>query len=154
IFDYGDHCEQFGFLPGQVIFEEGQALPPDENAVGVYNNIGKTYDFYREVFKRDSLDNAGEKLFSTVHFNAADHYNNGQLVCSPNVSAWYEYPSYIREMIFGDGDGHLFSSLGLDLNVVAHEYTHGINTVTARLNFMSEPGALSEATSDIMAECV
>ena len=51
--------------------------------------------------------------------------------------------------MFGDGDGTDFSPLSGALDVVAHEFTHGVTAHTAKLGMEGESGALNEALSDI-----
>ena len=53
---------------------------------------------------------------------------------------------------FGDGGGNDDPLTALD--VVAHEYTHGLTDFTADLVYMDEPGALNESYSDIYGTAV
>ncbi|MGZ3442155.1 MAG: M4 family metallopeptidase, partial [Polyangia bacterium] len=54
-----------------------------------------------------------------------------------------------KQLVFGDGDGSDFSALSGALDVVAHEFTHGVTYHTARLGMEGENGALNDAISDI-----
>ncbi len=120
-------------LPGSLLFTEGGSSS-DSAAMAAYNNLGSTYDFYKNVFGRDSYDGSGASLIATVHFSS--NYNNAYWNGS--------------QMVFGDGDGSTFSSLSGALDVVAHELTHAVTEYTANLTYSYESGALNEATSDIM----
>ena len=48
----------------------------DEKSTGdvavdeAYDGTGATFDFYWDVFRRDSIDDAGLPLLSTVHYGA------------------------------------------------------------------------------------
>ncbi len=53
-------------------------------------------------------------------------------------------------MSYGDGDGTNFIELSGDLDVVAHELSHGLTEATSGLVYQTESGALNEAFSDIM----
>ncbi len=55
-------------------------------------------------------------------------------------------------MYFGDGSatGQPFTSL----DIVAHEFAHGLTSHTAGLTYLAESGGLSEATSDIVGTLV
>lgn len=130
-------------LPGAFLYQEG-GTSADATANAAYSNTGTTYDFYKSVFNRDSYDNAGGALVSTVHFQF-----QGSIGCSPNNAAWFD--SY-RQMAFGDGDGAVFSSLAEALDITAHELTHAVTTRTANLAYQGESGAVNEATSDILGE--
>ena len=53
-------------------------------------------------------------------------------------------------VVYGDGSGSVFRELSGGLDVVAHEYTHGITTCTSNLTYFGESGALNESFSDIL----
>jgi vibriolysin len=142
-----DAHQSCSVLPGSYLFGEG-GTSSDSVAVAAYNNTGKTYDFYKAVFNRDSYDNAGSPIVSSVHFRFG-----GDTLCDPNNSAWFD--TY-RQIAFGDGDEGFFSPLARALDITAHELTHGVTARTAALAYQKESGALNEATSDILgvsAEC-
>jgi len=52
-------------------------------------------------------------------------------------------------MNIGDGDGNTFGPLAT-LDIIGHEWQHGVTQYTAGLNYSGESGALNEAFSDIM----
>ncbi|MBM7588096.1 neutral peptidase B [Bacillus pakistanensis] len=106
----------------------------DPAAVSAHTNAGKVYDYYQEKFNRDSLDNEGMKLISTVHIG--DKWNN---------AAWNG-----KQMLYGDGDGQRMISLSGSLDVIGHEMTHGVITNTADLVYEGESGAINESIADIM----
>lgn len=95
---------------------------------------GLVYDFYKNVFNRDSIDNAGMTLNATVHYDR--NYNN----------AFWDG----NQMVYGDGDGSTFTYLSGDLDVVGHEMTHGITERSAGLTYSDQSGALNESMSDVM----
>lgn len=57
-------------------------------------------------------------------------------------------------MVYGDGDGVVFSPLAGDLDVIAHELTHGVTDYTSDLIYSSDSGALNEGLSDIFGASV
>lgn len=122
-------------LPGKLIREEGGPASGDTAAEEVYNFTGTTYDFYKEVFDRNSLDNNGMQLISSVHFGR-DVQN----------AFWDGF-----QMIYGDGDGQVFLSFTKSLDVVAHELTHGVIMHTSRLQYRNQSGALNESFADVMS---
>ncbi|MGZ3930884.1 MAG: M4 family metallopeptidase, partial [Bacteroidia bacterium] len=93
-----------------------------------------TYDYYLSQFSRNSIDGAGYKLLSYVHYgvNFNNAYWNG--TC----------------MTYGDGDGVTFTGFTCQ-DICGHEITHGLTNFTAGLggSGSGEPGALNEAFSDI-----
>lgn len=54
-----------------------------------------------------------------------------------------------REITIGDGNNTTASSLSC-LDVVAHEWTHGLVQFTANLAYVNESGALNESFADVM----
>lgn len=121
-------------LPGTLLWQEGGTQTSDTTAQAAYNYAGNTYDFYKNVFNRDSFDNAGGTLISSVHY--LTNYNN---------AFWNG-----SQMVYGDGDGSQFAPLSKALDVDAHELTHAVTERTANLTYSNESGALNEATSDIL----
>ena len=57
-------------------------------------------------------------------------------------------------MVFGDGDGVLFTDFTGSLDVIAHELTHGVTEFTAGLSITISPGALNESMSDVFGSLV
>ena len=129
-------------LPGTLLFSEGGSSS-DTAGTGAYNGTGKTYDYYKAVFNRDSYDNAGAMLVSSVH----GQFSTGTS-CTKNNAAWLDAP--YSQMAYGDGDGSTFSNLASGLDVTSHELTHAVCSSTANLTYEKESGALNEANSDIL----
>jgi vibriolysin len=121
-------------LPGSLVRGEGAPATGDLAADDAYDYVGATYNYYKTLFNRDSYDNAGAQLVSTVHFqqNYDNAYWNGS------------------QMVYGDGDGTTFKPLSEALDVTAHELTHAVTANTANLTYSGESGGLNEAMSDIM----
>ncbi len=91
-------------------------------------------DFYGAVFKRNSIDNAGMPIISTVHYDKGycNAFWNG------------------TQMTYGDGDGVACKPLSGGLDVVGHELTHGVTEFTSGLIYEGQSGALNESFSDMM----
>jgi len=122
------------FLPGNY------SVDPDNNFnstsqradVDAHYYAGVVYDYYKNTFNRNSFDNNGATLRSTVHYGR--NYNN---------AFWNG-----SQMVYGDGDGTTFRSLSGGLDVVAHELTHAVTERTAGLEYQYQSGALNESISD------
>lgn len=110
----------------------------DPAAVSAHINAEKVYDYYQKTFKRDSLDDKGMKIISSVHIG--DKWNN---------AAWNG-----KQMLYGDGDGKRMISLSGGLDVIGHEMTHGVITNTSDLEYEGESGALNESLADIMGSFI
>ncbi|WP_338868938.1 M4 family metallopeptidase [Myxococcus stipitatus] len=113
----------------------GEATDParHKDAVDAQYGAQTTYDFYKDVLGRNSIDGKGEKLVSDVH------------VGKDFANAFWDGD----KMNYGDGDGDQFGSL-TTLDIAGHEITHGLTERTAGLQYRNESGALNEAFSDIM----
>ena len=84
-------------LPGKLIRSEGeQPVVGDEAVNEAYDHAGITYDFYKDVLGRNSLNDQGMSLISSVHYGR--RYNN----------AFWDG----KQMAYGDGDGRLFIEIG------------------------------------------
>jgi bacillolysin len=95
-------------------------------------------DFYADVFGRNSVDDQGLPLISTVHF--ANRYCN---------AFWNGV-----QMTYGDGDGTSCLPLSGGLDVVGHELTHGVTEFTSNLIYENQSGALNESFSDMMGNTI
>ncbi|HMM92821.1 M4 family metallopeptidase [Bradyrhizobium sp.] len=117
--------------------EDGPASA-DESVNNAFEGLGSTRDFYKDVFDRNSLDGRGMRLNGYAHYGTA--YNN---------AFWFR-----GQMVFGDGDGVLFTDFTRSLDVVAHELTHGVTEFTAGLQYHNQSGALNESISDVFGSMV
>jgi Zn-dependent metalloprotease len=129
-------------LPGTLVRSEGQGKSSDVAVNEVYDHSGDTYDFYYRLFKRNSLDNAGMTLTSSVHVNDETG--------SPLSNAFWNG----SQMAYGDGDGTVFRRFTGALDVVAHELTHGVQSYASNLTYQGESGALNEHFADVFGVLV
>jgi Zn-dependent metalloprotease len=125
-------------LPGTLVRSEGQAATSDVAVNEAYDGFGATFDLFWDVYKRNSIDNAGMDLIGTVHFG--NKYNN---------AFWNG-----SQMVFGDGDGTLFNRFTIAIDVMGHELAHGVTAYTANLVYKNQPGALNESMSDVFGSLV
>lgn len=109
----------------------------DNAALDVHWGAMMTYDYFNSVHGRNSYDNSGGIIQSYVH----------------RGTNWLNARWTGSEMLFGDGDGTNFDPLTA-LDIIAHEFGHGVCTNSANLVYQSEPGAINEGLSDIWAACV
>jgi Zn-dependent metalloprotease len=115
---------------------------PDQNALDVHWGVEMTYDFYKTVFNRNSLDNNGYALFSYV--------NRGGLLYNNNAGWDGTAMQYGKRTRAGDDNGK--GVTGID--VTGHELTHGVTQYTSNLVYANESGAMNESMSDIMGKSV
>lgn len=125
-------------LPGVLVRGEGDPPTGDAAIDEAYDAAGTTYDFYQEVFQRNSMDNSGLRLDSTVRYS--QKYDN---------AFWNG-----SQMVYGEGDGQLFQRFTKCLDVVGHELTHGVTEFTAALKYQGQSGALNESFSDVFGSLI
>ncbi len=138
VYDQGHKNPPDRFLPGTLIRSEGQAASGDPAIDEAYRYSGDTWDFYYKVLNRNSLDDQGMKLVSSVH--AGIDYDN----------AFWDGV----QMVYGDGDGIIFQRFTQSIDVVAHELTHGVVQYTSGLEYHDESGALNEHFADVFGTLV
>ncbi len=102
-----------------------------------YNGAMKTYQFFLKEFGRNSLDNKGMQLCSTVRYDAS--FDN----------AFFDG----TRMVYGEGSGP-FGDFTTDLDVITHEFTHGVTQYGPNLVYEGEPGALNEHVSDAFGSMI
>jgi len=119
-------------LPGVLRRSEGQGPYGDPDVDAAHDYAGDTYDFYFNMHGRDSIDNAGMDIISSVHY--------GGSIC-PNAF-WDE-----SQMVYCDG----FPQAD---DVVGHELTHGVTQYESNLFYYMQSGAINESFSDVWGEFV
>lgn len=120
---------------GPVRTEGGPAsVIADVNAA--YDYSGDTYNFYNSHHGRDSLDDAGMTLVSTVRY--CDPFD----VCPYPNAFWNGV-----QMVYGEG----FAAAD---DVVGHELTHGVTDFTSHLFYFHQSGAINESFSDVWGEFI
>lgn len=130
-----DHAE---LLPGRVVRQEGDEPTGDPAADEAYAGLGHTYDLFSTQYGRTSIDDRGNPLNGTVHYG--DAYDN---------AFWNG-----ERMVFGDGDGQVFTRFTSSLSVIGHELAHGVTQYTTNFVYEGQSGALNESVSDVFGALV
>ena len=123
------NCNHGTALPGTPV----PATSPDATAKRALVETRAVADFYKNLFGRNSVDNAGKALMSSIHYSVK--YNN---------AFWNG-----DQMTYGDGDGSIFVDFTKANDVIAHELTHGVTQFSAQLAYANEAGGLNESMSDV-----
>jgi len=126
-------CRGSTSQPGDLI--EAPETSTIEAARHIHRKMTELTNFYKRIFNRNSIDNHGMGLLSSIHFgeNYPNAYWNG------------------AQMIFGDGDGEIFCNFAQADDVLAHEFAHGVTQFLLGLGFWDQAGALNESISDVFA---
>lgn len=108
--------------------------------VDLHYYLGVVYDYFKTHHNRDSVDGKGMTLKALGH--VYDKWKNAH------------WDSNCKLLAFGDGDGIELENMANSLDVVAHEFTHGVTQFTANLVYRGEYGALNESFSDVFAALI
>jgi bacillolysin len=124
-------------LPGpNLARSEGEGETGITDVDLAYEYAGDTYDYYWNNHNRDSLDDSGMPLISTVRY------------CPSSISCPYQNAFWNgTQMVYGQG----FVSAD---DVVGHEMTHGVTDFTSNLFYYYQSGAINESFSDLWGEFV
>jgi len=118
--------------PGTLKRSEGQAATGDSAVDGAYDGTGATWQMYHTLFNRDSYNNAGATLISTVHYST--NYCN----------AFWDG----TQMTYGDGSASQNCGNLTAIDVTAHELTHAVTENESGLVYSGESGGMNEHLSD------
>ena len=119
------------FTDADDVWGNGSTSSRQSAAVDAHYGAGKTYDYYNTQLGRAGIWNNGTGARSRVH------YGNSY------VNAFWDG----TQMTYGDGSNN--QNPLTELDVAAHEMSHGVTENTANLNYSGDAGGLNEATSDI-----
>jgi Zn-dependent metalloprotease len=106
----------------------------DDAAGDAHWGMEMTYDYFLQVHGQNSYDNQGSEVRSYIHYDV-NYFNafwNGLF------------------MTFGDGGNNPLTSI----DVVGHEFSHGLTGNSAGLIYQAESGALNESFSDIFGTAI
>lgn len=123
-------CRHTETLPGAPVGNPKTSR--DATARCCFAETTSVAKFYKAVFGRNSIDNAGMTMMSTVHYGRK--FNNAM---------WNG-----NQMIYGDGDGRLFTDFTGSNDVIGHELTHGVTQHSLQLSYSGDAGGLNESMSD------
>ena len=121
-------------LPGMIVREEDDEPVADATVNEAFDGLGATFRMLLESFERNSLDGTGAALNATVHYG--QDYDN----------AFWDG----SRMVFGDGDGEVFTGFTRSVSVIGHELGHGVIQSTAGLIYQGQSGALNESIADVL----
>ncbi|MFT3695989.1 MAG: M4 family metallopeptidase [Kofleriaceae bacterium] len=131
-------------LPGTKMRFEGDPTSADPIVNTAYADTGIVYDIYYFAWLLDSWNNDGDPITTSVHWG--DNNN-------PTCNAEFAWSTFGNDHIaFGGGSGACHDMTRLD--IVGHEFTHGVTHHTSDLDSGGESGGMDEAISDIMGNWI
>lgn len=138
-YDSGGSIGNYYNLPGTLVCDEAAGddcsngvLPEADNA---HKYAGDAYDFFFNKHNRDSIDDLGMELISTIDFCFSTY-------SCPFANAFWDG----SQMVYGKG-------MVAD-DVAGHEITHGFTEHTSNLFYFYQSGAINESLSDMWGEFI
>jgi Zn-dependent metalloprotease len=124
-------------LPGTFLCNQNDpnCASGDAHAKSAHKYTIGTYNFYATHFGRNSLDNNGMTIVSSVHY------------CESNACPYYNASWTGEQVVYGDA-----YEFPLADDVVAHELTHGVTQYESNLFYYYQSGAINESFSDVFGE--
>ncbi|HXQ36963.1 MAG TPA: M4 family metallopeptidase, partial [Anaerolineales bacterium] len=129
-------------LPGSFLCNQSKpncTNGSDPHADAAHRYAIGTFNMYDAQHNRNSIDNKGMKMISTVHY--CD--NSEPFPQCPYANAFWSGD----QMVYGDAYGFPLAD-----DVVAHELTHGVTQHESNLFYYYQPGAINESFSDLWGE--
>jgi len=123
-------CKHTQTLPGTPI--ASPKTSSDATAKRTFKETTGVAGFYKKVFNRNSIDNAGMTMMSSIHYGV--NFTNAMWDGS--------------QMVYGDGDAKLFIDFTNGNDVIGHELTHGVTQHSLQLGYSGDAGGLNESLSD------
>ncbi|MBL0053578.1 MAG: M4 family metallopeptidase [Bacteroidetes bacterium] len=143
--DYDTGDPKCNYVPGNTWTG---LIGTTSDAAQINWGMRQTYNYHLNNFSWTSYDDASGSIDCTSGFNFID--DNGQV--SGNNARW----TWVDEDFdFGYGaSGIADDDSYTTLDIVAHEFTHGVDEYSANLDYSGESGALDESFADIFGEIV
>ncbi|MGD8807358.1 MAG: M4 family metallopeptidase, partial [Chloroflexota bacterium] len=105
----------------------------DADAIEASSYFKQVYDWFARSFGRDSYDGDGAQIEANIHVDA---------------------PKRLAAYMGGWCDMFVLSDQRTYMDVIAHEYTHGLHQAEVNYDNIGMAGALSEALADIFASLI
>lgn len=136
------NADDLPITPGELIWQEGEPAPNDEDAKNVLEGATQTWKLYYDIFKRNSIDAKGLAIKQIIHYREDPR--------KPYLNAFWDG----EQMVYGDGDKIFFDSFTKDIDIIGHELTHGVIEHSTNLAYRFESGALNESFADVFGMMV
>ncbi|MBX2817178.1 MAG: M4 family metallopeptidase [Saprospiraceae bacterium] len=125
-----------GFYPNELV-SSNNPNSWDPKAISAHANAGFVYEYFRQIFDRNSINGAGGSIYSFI--NVVNPENGEDF----DNAFWNE-----KIMFYGNGNFQFNRPLQAAVDVAAHEVSHGVIQNSAGLIYQDESGAINESIAD------
>ena len=124
------------YIPSDTDNNWGSSYP---EAVSAHAFMGMVYDFYNLFYGRKGIDNNNLDVEAVVNY---DGISDNAFWSSEYNSMFFGIPGAGQDQYAGT------------LDVIGHEFSHGVTDFASNLTYAFQSGALNESFSDIMGTLV
>ena len=128
----------------------------NESAVDAMTNVSRALEFYYKVFRRKSFndgDDGGEDINVYVNIEGYHDKPKNENIDTTN-NAFFMKTSDGKKVIFFCIRTNNEPEYSYNLDMVGHEFTHGVINDILESKKSPFPGGLGEAYCDILGECI
>lgn len=124
--------------PGEKARFEGDPPNGRQEVDNAYDFTGEVRNYYKQVHGRNSIDDKGMKMISTVNYGLVfeNAFWNG------------------KQMTYGRPSPNGFMETMVLLDVAGHEITHGVTESINGLDYWGQAGSINEHLSDVFGELI
>jgi len=142
--DLGNNdVDQFGNWIDQLAHVESNNNSwSSRTSVSAHYNAGKSYEYFKNTFGRNSIDGKGGTIWSVIN------------VAEDNSGAAFDNAFWNGTAMFYGNGKDAFKDLPKAIDAAAHEMSHGVIQNSANLIYEFQPGALNESFADVFGAMV
>jgi Zn-dependent metalloprotease len=152
------YCERFTFTDDDNYWsaEEYDNEEKDNGALDAHWGAMMTWDFFKNTFNRNGIDRKGARFNLGVHWGYKT-WTPDTIPPNPNRDGAM-FLCYTNDGIpfywAIAGDGRNYGDIYTSLEIIAHEFGHGVEIFSSDLEYEGETKSICESLSDIWAACV
>ena len=157
----GLYLSVFGIFARIDTCKNNKTVWDDKKAVSVIHGVSNAYDYFKKELHHPEFQDSKEPVIQAVinanqpntkkdPDNVLEFLGTKLLYTDYKNAQGLGYKS--ADSLHSDILVSFASGSNLDVDLVAHEFTHGVENLISGMSYEGESGALMEATSDIFGE--
>ena len=152
--DYNFNFMDETYSPVEILGSSNNTWSSNNNQIfggSVLWALRSSGNYFKNTYARNGWDNNNGPIYGYVnaYFICYDIFGNVS-TCSDNAS----FDPSTGQMFIGLGSSNTLANSFGTLDIVGHEFTHGVTGSTAGLVYSGESGAINESLSDIFGTTI